>query len=380
MKFVDWHRIFMNDYYQVLGVSKSASSEEIRKAYYKLAHKHHPDKGGDEKKFKEISEAYSILSDKEKRAQYDRFGRTFEGGGAGGQPGFDFNWAWGRPFQGWGGEGSPDVEFDFGVGDLGEMVEEIFGFGGARKKKDVKKGKDIEVDIEIPLEDTLNSREKVITLEKMNVCSRCRGTGAEPGTKSKECFSCRGSGQVQEIRKTVFGSFTRYATCPECGGEGYRPEKPCNVCRGEGRIKGQEQIGVFVPPGVDTGQIIKVEGKGEAGKKGGKAGDLYIRIFVKKHHVFERKGDDLYFSLPITFSQATLGDEIEASTLEGTKILLEVPEGTESGKILRISKKGIPRFSGYGRGNLYVELIVKTPKKLTKKQKEAMEQLKKEGL
>jgi len=370
----------MRDYYQILGVSENASPEEIKRAYYKLAHKFHPDKGGgDEKKFKEISEAYSTLSDKEKRAQYDKFGKVFEGG-AGAQPGFDFNWAWGRPFQGWGGEGSPDIEFDFGVGDLGEMVEEIFGFGSTKKKKDVKKGKDIEVDIEIPLEDTLNGKEKVITLEKMNICSRCRGTGAEPGTKVKECFSCRGSGQVQEIRKTFFGSFTRYTTCPECGGEGYKPEKPCNVCRGEGRIKSQEQIKVFIPSGVDTGQIIKVEGKGEAGKKGGKAGDLYVRIFVKKHPIFERKGDDLYFSLPITFSQATLGEEIEASILEGTKILLEVPAGTESGKILRISKRGIPHFSGYGKGNLYVELIVKTPKKLTRKQKELMEQLRGEGL
>jgi len=357
------------DYYQILGVQKNASPDEIKKAYYKLAHKHHPDKGGDEKKFKEISEAYQILSNKEKRAQYDRFGRVFEGM-PGGEPGFDFQWAWGRP----------DMDFDFGFEDLGDMVEEMFGFGAPRRKRDLKKGKDIEIEMKIPLEDTLKGREKEISLYKMVSCSRCQGTGAEPGTKIKECFSCRGTGEVQQIKKTFFGSFTRLTICPECGGEGYRPDKLCNVCQGEGRIQEEEQIKIFIPAGVDTNQVIKVEGKGEAGRRGGKPGDLYVRIFVKPHPVFKRKGDDLCISLPISFSQAALGDEVEALTLEGKKILLTVPAGTESGKILRISDKGIPHFSGYGKGNLYVELIVKTPKKLTKKQKELLEQLRKEDL
>ena len=355
------------DYYQILGVSKDASPEEIKKAYYKLAHKYHPDKGGDEKKFKEINEAYQVLSDKEKRSQYDRFGQVFEGA----EPGFDFQWAWGRP----------DIDFEFGdFGDLGEMMEEMFGFGQPRRRKDLKKGRDIEIDIEIPLTETLKGKEKIVTLYKYITCSRCQGQGAEPGTKISECFSCRGTGEVQQIKKTFFGSFTRYTICPECGGEGYRPEKPCNVCRGDGRVKAEEDIKIWLPAGVDTNQVIKVEGKGEAGKKGGKPGDLYVRIFVKKHPVFDRKGDDLYVSLPISFSQATLGDEVEVPTLEGKKILLTVPAGSESGKILRISGKGIPHFSGYGRGNLYVELVVKTPKKLTKKQKELLEQLKKEGI
>jgi len=358
----------VKNYYQILGVSRNASSEEIKKAYYKLAHKYHPDKGGDEKKFKEINEAYQTLSNKDKRAQYDRFGQIFEGTEPG--PGFDFQWSWGKP----------DFDLDFDFGDLGEMVEDIFGFGASRKKKDLKKGRDIEIEIEIPLENTLKGKEKVITLEKMILCPRCQGVGGEPGTKIKECFSCRGTGQVQQIRKSFFGTFTRYTTCPECGGEGYRPEKLCNVCHGEGRIKGKEEIRVFIPAGVDTNQIIKVEGKGEAGKRGGKPGDLYIRISVKKHPLFKRKGDDLYIGIPISFSQAALGDEIEILTLEGNKILLKVPSGTESGKILRISDKGIPHFSGYGRGNLYLELIVKTPKKLTKKQKELLERLKEQGI
>lgn len=359
----------MKDYYQILGISRDASQEEIKKAYRKLAHKYHPDKGGNEKKFKEINEAYQILSDKEKKSQYDRFGRVFEGM-PGGEPGFDFQWAWGRPNAG----------FDFDFDDLGEMMEEMFGFGAQRRKKDLKRGKDIEIDLEISLEDVLRGRERVIVLRKMISCSRCQGLGAEPGTKIKECFSCRGTGQVQQIKKTFLGSFTRSTICPECGGEGYRPEKPCNVCQGEGRIDGEENIKVFIPAGVDTNQIIRVERKGDAGRKAGKSGDLYVRIFVRKHPIFTRKGDDLYIWQSVSFPQAALGDEIEIPTLEGTKVLLKVPSGTESGKVLRISGKGIPHFSGYGRGNLYVELALKTPKKLTKKQKELLEELKKEGI
>ncbi|MDO8424641.1 MAG: molecular chaperone DnaJ [bacterium] len=362
------------DYYQILGVTKGASSDEIKKAYYKLAHKYHPDKGGDESKFKEINEAYQILSDQTKRNQYDKFGQVFEGapgsGPQGGGPGFDFQWAWGNP--------NADVDFEFG--DLGDVVEEMFGFGGQRKKKDLKRGKDIEVDWEIPLEDVLRGKDETIVLEKMVSCPRCQGLGAEPGSKVKECFSCRGVGQVQQIKKTFLGSFTRYATCPECQGEGYRPEKPCNVCKGEGRVRDREEIKVFVPSGVDNNQVIKVEGRGEAGRKGGKSGDLYVRISVRRHPTFERKGDDLYVSFPVSFSQAALGAEVEVPTLEGKKILLQVAEGTESGKVLRISGKGIPHFSGYGRGNLYVELIVKTPKRLSKKQKEIMEKMKEEGM
>jgi len=356
------------DYYQILGVSRNASSEEIKKAYYKLAHKHHPDKGGDENKFKEINEAYQILSDKEKRVQYDRFGRVSEGAGA--EPGFDFQWAWGRP----------DADFEFDFGDLGDMVEEMFGFATPKKRKDLRRGKDLEIEIELSLEEILQGREKEINLEKNTTCSRCQGVGAEPGTKVVECFSCRGTGEVQQIKKTLFGSFTRWATCPECGGEGYRPEKFCNVCKGEGRIKGEEKIRIWIPAGVDTNQLIKIEGRGDAGKRGGKSGDLYIRISVKTHPIFERKGDDLYLKLPISFSRAALGDEIEIPTLDGKRILLKIPAGIESGKIIRISEKGIPHFSGYGRGNLYVELILKTPKKLTKKQKEILEKLKEEGI
>ncbi len=357
------------DFYQILGISRDASPDEVRKAYRKLAHKHHPDKGGDEKKFKEINEAYQILSDKEKRSQYDRFGRVFEGG-VGADPGSDFQWAWGRPEMG----------FDFDFEDLGDVMEEIFGFGTPRRKKDLRRGKNIEVGMEVSLEDVLQGKEKEISLSKPIICSRCQGTGAEPSTSIKECFSCRGTGQVQQIKKTPFGSFTHYVTCPECGGEGFRPEKPCNVCQGEGRAKGEEKIKIFIPAGVDGNQVIKIEEKGEAGKRGGRPGDLYVRIFVKPHPAFKRKGDDLHVKVPVSFSQAVLGDEIETSTLSGTKILLKVPAGTESGKILRISGKGIPHFSGYGRGDMYVELVIKIPKRLTKKQKELLEKLREEDI
>jgi molecular chaperone DnaJ len=362
------------NYYEVLGVPKSASQDEIKKAFHKLAHKYHPDKGGDEKKFKEINEAYQVLSDTSKRAQYDQYGRVFENGQPGANPfeGQGFNWAWGNRPQG------EDIEFD--VGDLGDIFAEFFGGARPQNKKNSRKGKDIQVDIELNLERTLKETVEKINLAKQVVCHRCQGTGAEAGSKIKECFSCRGTGQVQQVKKTVLGSFTTLATCPECKGEGTIPEKPCNVCKGEGRTKGEETIEVHIPAGIDTNQVIRVEGKGEAGKKGAKAGNLFVRIYVKQHPDFERRGDDLFTQTEINFSQAALGDEIEMKTLEGTNILLQVPEATESGKVLRISGKGIPHFGGYGRGNLYIELRIKTPRRLSRKQKEIFEKLKEEGL
>lgn len=359
----------MKDYYKILGIAKEATAEEIKKAYRKLAHKYHPDKGGDEEKFKEISEAYQTLSNKDKKAQYDQFGQTFEGAGPSSGFGFDFS-SMRDKFS------EDGVEFD----NLGEMFEDIFGFGRGQKKRDVRRGKDIEIDLEVSLKDILNKQEKIITLQKMADCSRCQGSGTEPGTKVKECFSCRGTGEVQQIRRTIFGQITHSIICPECGGEGVKPEKPCNVCKGEGRLKQEEKIKIIIPAGVDANQVLKVADKGEAGRRGGQAGDLYIRIYVKSHPTFKRKGDNLYASIPISFASAVLGDEIEILTLEGDKVKIRIPEGTETGKILRISHRGIPHFSGYGHGDLYLELIIKTPKKLTKEQKELLEKLKKQGL
>lgn len=357
------------DYYKILGIDKNASTEEIKLAFHRLAHKYHPHKGGDENKFKEINEAYQILSDREKRAQYDSFGQAFEG-----SAGQNYNWAWGS--------GTPNMNFDFE--DLNEIFDDIFGFGdfssSGSRKKDLKKGADIKVELEIPLEAALNEINKEINLYKEVVCSRCQGIGAEPGTKVNECFSCRGTGEVQQVKKTFLGSFTRWSICPECRGEGQRPEKFCNVCKGEGRIRAEEKINISIPAGVDSNQLIKIVGKGEAGKRNGQAGDLYIRVLVKRHKVFKREGDDLFVSIPISFSQAALGAEIEIPILEGSKLLEKIPAGSESGTILKISKKGIPHFSSSGRGDLYVELIIKTPKNLTKKQKELLRQLREQGL
>lgn len=362
------------DYYQILGIAKGASQEDIKRAYRRLAHKFHPDKGGDAGKFKEVSEAYQILSDADKRSQYDKFGRVFEGGV--GQEGFS-GFRWGFPGAEAGDEeGSSGFSFDF---DVGEIFEDFFG-GADAQGRDLRRGKDMEMELEIPLEATLQRKEEVIPLQRFITCARCQGVGAEPGSKVKECFSCRGTGQVQQIRRTIFGSFTRGGMCPECEGEGLQPEKPCNVCKGEGRVKGQEALKVQIPAGIDSNQILKIADKGEAGRRKGKAGDLYIRIHVKPHQVFQRKGDDLFVHMPILFSQAVLGDEVEVPTIEGTSILLTIAPGTESGKILKVPGKGIPHFAGLGRGSMNIEVQFKIPKKLTPQQRELLEKLQKEGI
>ena len=357
------------DYYAILGVKKTASQEEIKKAFRALAHKHHPDKGGDEKKFKEISEAYRTLGDKEKREQYDKFGRTFENEAAGG--GFDFS-------NGFGG-------FDFNFSEGGEvfsdLFEDFFGFGGGRaRSKDLRRGDDIELSVEIDMKNVLKKFVKKLAYERMVNCPRCKSDGAEPGTRVKECFSCRGTGFVETLRRSIFGAITHSSVCPECKGEGKVPEMPCNVCKGEGRIKGFEEFDFEIPSGVDTGQSLKVSGMGDAGRRGGKSGNLFVRIFVKPHPFFIRKGDDLHLNLPISFSQAVLGGEIGVPTLEDKEIFLKVPSKTESGKVFRVRGKGISHFSGFGRGDMLVKLTINIPDRLTKKQKELLEQLKEEGL
>ncbi len=362
------------DYYEILGIKKDASQEEVKKAFHRLAHKYHPDKGGDEKKFKEINEAYQVLSDAQKRAQYDQFGNAFNQAGPGGQgQNWGFNWSW---------QNNPQQDVEFDVEDLGDIFENFFSFGGGRKtsKKDLRRGKDIQVDLEIKLEETLQPINRKITLRKMIVCHRCNGNGAEPNTKINECFACRGTGQVQEVKRTMLGSYTTFTTCPECKGDGTKPEKPCNVCKGEGRIKGDETIDITMPAGIDNGQVIEITEKGDVGRKGGRAGNLYAKVFVKEHPLFSRKGDDLYASEEISYSQSVLGDEIELPTLEGTNILLKIPQGTEAGKIFRIQGKGTVHFGSLSRGDMYVKLRVKSPKKLTRRQKQLLEELKKEGL
>lgn len=354
----------MKDYYEILGVSKNASKEDIKRAYRKLAHKYHPDKkDGDEGKFKEVNEAYQVLSDESKKSQYDRFGRV-DGGPQQGPGGFDFS-------QG---------GFDFDMGDLGDLFEEAFGSSRRGDARDLRRGNDIEISLEMSLEEVLNKQDKKFKINKFTSCQRCHGEGAEPGTPKNECVSCRGTGVVQEMKRTIFGSFTREAACPDCQGEGQKPDKPCNVCRGEGRIKKEEDINVSIPAGVDSNQILKVTGKGDAGKKGGRSGDLYIRILVKRHPVFSRKGDDLLATVSIPYSTAIQGGETSVKDIEGKGLKVKIPAGTPSGKVIKISGKGVTRFSGFGRGNLFLKMVIDLPKKLTKRQKELLREMKKEGL
>ena len=375
----------MKDYYKILGVKRDASEEEIKRAYYKLAHKYHPDKGGDEKKFKEINEAYQVLSDKRKRAQYDQFGNTFEYGGnpeAGsygfGQPGNNGRWSFHF------GNGFNNRNFGFDkADDLGKIFESFFGGDTVEEEEeeeDVRRGEDIKINLEINLEDTLHPFEKKIYLNKYVVCPRCHGTGAEPGTKLKKCPTCGGTGKVQGIKRTIFGSFITYTTCPVCHGEGYVPERPCSVCHGEGRIKQNTEINLKIPAGVDSNQILKFKGLGNAGRHQGEAGDLYVRILIKPNSTFKREGDDLIYTASMSFSQAVLGGEIDIPTLEGSTLSLRIPKGTPSGKVFRISKKGIPHFGRVGRGDLYVKLNIKIPTKLSKEQRDILEKLKQEGL
>jgi len=343
------------DYYRILGVDRNATQDEIKKAFRKLAHKHHPDKGGDEKEFARISEAYQVLGDKQRRVQYDQFGTSFNGG-----QGFDFG-----NFQ------------DF---DLGDIFEDMFGFAKQRKTS-FRKGGDLQLDIEMKLEDVLQDQTKTFVITRFKECQRCGGSGAEPNTKIKECSTCRGQGQVQQVQRTIFGTISHSTVCPECKGEGSVPEQPCNVCKGEGRIKDKEQITIEIPAGIDSGQIIKVPGKGDAGKKKGIPGDLYVRINISKHPRFIRKGDDLYSDLEIPYTTLVLGGEVEVPTLEDKKrTILKIPSNTKTGKVFKILNKGIPRYSRLGKGNLYVKIKVNTPDRLTKSQKRLLKSLQEEGL
>lgn len=364
----------MKDYYDVLGVSKNASSEEIKKAYRKLAHQHHPDKGGDEKKFKEVNEAYQVLGNPQKRSQYDQFGRTFESGGFQGQGQEGFGGFSGFDFRNFG--GSQNFEgFSFS-----DIFEDFFGFQNeGRGKKRQKRGNDIAVDLEITLEDTFSGIDKEIDLQKMIVCQRCQGSGGEPGTRMVECPTCHGKGEVYETQRTFLGAFNKISVCPQCGGVGKKPEKKCGECHGDGRVRKIEKISLHVPSGINDGEVIKAERKGEAGGVGSKPGDLYIKIHVKKHPYFKRKGGDIFYDLHLSFSQAALGDELSVPTIDG-KTFLKVPSGVESGGTIILKGKGMPNVYGGNRGDQIISFKVATPQKLTRRQKELLEELRKEGL
>ena len=360
------------DYYKTLGVDKNASKDEIKKAFRTLAHKYHPDKkGGDDAKFKEINEAYSILSDEKKRQQYDMYGSGFSGAGqqgsgfggfGGGFDGFDFS----QFTQGGNGAG-----FEF---DLGDIFGDVFG-GGRRTK--TKRGRDISIDIELSFEEAVFGVERKILLNKTSVCDVCGGTGAEKGTEMDICKTCNGKGSIREMKQTFFGQFESVKTCDVCGGTGKVPKVKCKVCSGHGILKKETEIKVKIPAGIDNGEMIRLSGAGEA-ISGGQDGDLYIKVHVKKHPLFRREGNNLVTDLNIKLTDALLGMNYVLKTLDGD-LTVKIPEGVSFGEILRVKGKGVP-VVGHGRGDILIKINILMPKKLSKNSKKAIEELKNEGL
>lgn len=362
----------MADFYEILGVSKGASDDEIKKAYRKLAHKYHPDKsGGDEAKFKEINEAYQVLSDKTKRQQYDQFGQTFQGGAGQGFGGFDFS-GFQQGFGNGGFEG-----FEFG----GEGFEDIFSniFGGGTRSRRKAYGADIQVDVEITFSEMVHGAEKEIKLYKRVTCDHCKGSGGEPGANLKTCPTCKGSGRIQTTRRSLFGTFSQVSECPECHGSGQVYEKKCSKCGGDGRTRQEQMIELKIPAGISDGQTISVKGQGEAGERGAQAGDLYVNVHILPHKKFMRKGNDILSKEYVPFSVATLGGKIEIDTIDG-KLILKIPAGTPSGEIFRVKGRGIPELHGRGVGNLLVTVVVSVPKSLSREQKNLLEKLKDQGI
>lgn len=359
------------DYYDILGVSRDASEDEIKKAYRKLAHKHHPDKsGGDEAKFKEASSAYSVLSDKDKRKQYDQYGQTFDGSGPGGGAGFG-----GFDFSGFG--GGRQSGFDFGGSGFEDIFSEMFGGGGrGTGRARAQAGSDIQVEVEITFDEMAKGVKKDVRVQKLAQCATCKGSGGEPGSSEETCATCQGRGQINRTIKSFLGTFNQAEICPSCHGKGRTFSKKCHTCHGDGRTQVSETINVEIPAGIQSGQAISMSGKGEAGEQGAPSGDLYIVVRVKPHQFFERKGDDVFSTAEISFAQAVLGDKIAIETLEGD-VMMKVPAGTQSGEIFRIREKGIPHLQKWGKGDHMVKVIVDIPKKLSKEQKKLVEALRK---
>ena len=355
------------DYYKILGLEKNASVDDVKKAFKKSAMQHHPDRpGGDEKKFKEINEAYQVLGDAEKRKRYDQFGSDFEqqGGFGGGVNWEDFmQQARGGGFSG-----------NFGGVDLGDIFGEMFGFGGGRQGRREARGNDIQVDIEINFKEAAFGVEREISLRKQEKCDVCQSSGAEPGSAVDTCHTCKGQGQVAQIRRTILGSMQTVTTCPDCRGRGKRAGKKCKHCGGDGIMAKTSNIKLKIPAGIDDGQSIRLTGHGEAASHGGQSGDLYARVHVKPLKGFAREGYDIYTEKEISYPQAVLGDHIAVETLDG-EIKLVVPEGTESGQLIRLRDKGVPRLEGRGRGDQYVKVKIRVPKKLNRETRKKLEEL-----
>ena len=348
------------DYYEVLGIQKGASEDEIKKAYKKLARKYHPDMNpGDkeaEEKFKEVNEANEVLSDPEKKARYDQFGFA----------GVDPNYGAGA------GGGAYGGGFDFG--DLGDIFGSFFGggFGGQRRNPNApQRGESIRASVSISFTEAAFGCEKAVTIERSEQCPTCKGSGCAPGTTPEICPDCHGSGTVQTRRQTPMGVFASNGPCRKCGGTGRLIHQPCSDCRGSGAVRKRRTIKVNIPAGIDHGQTISLRGQGGAGKNGGPAGDLLITVMVQPHEIFRRDGVDVFCEAPITFTQAVLGAELEIPTIDG-KVKYSIPEGTQTGTVFRLKGKGIPVLNGRGRGDQYVTVVIETPRSLNKEQKEAL--------
>lgn len=340
------------DYYNILGVSKDASKEEIKKAYKKLAKKYHPDLNkdvGSEEKFKEISEAAAVLGDDKKRQQYDQFGSE----------GF-------KGFEGFDGFDMGDI-----FGGFGDIFGEAFGFGNRRRGP--KRGRDLRFDLDIELEEASEGITKKVVIPKLDECDECNGTGAKSKSDIKECSKCHGSGILSVTKRTIFGVMRTQITCPQCDGTGEEIKNPCKKCKGTGRTHVEKKIEVKIPAGVDEGTRLRISQEGEAGEKGASPGDLYVVIHVIPHKIFKRKGDDIFMNVSISFKQAVLGDTIKIPTLNGDA-KLKIPSGTQPGTVFRLRGKGIPNLRGYGTGAQNVEVNIDVPTRVTRKQKKALEE------
>ena len=344
------------DYYEVLGISKNATPEEIKKAYRQMARKHHPDVARDDEnaaeKFKEINDAYEVLSDEQKKSAYDRFGHDAFDPSRNGAGGFD----------------------DFGNGGFTDLFDLIFGGagGGGRRRRGPQRGADKDMRLDINFEDAIFGMEKDVELSRIEKCEKCNGNGAQPGTPIKTCPTCQGRGQTKTVQSTPFGRFETMRTCNHCHGEGKIVEKPCSACKGNGQVRKKRKINVRIPAGIDTGLRLRVQGEGEQGILGGPHGDLYITIVVRPHAKFKREEYNLITRLRITFVQAALGTEIEVPILGGASHKIKVPEGTQPGDIITLKGKGVPHLSSQKWGDLKVGIDITIPTRLTKKQKELL--------
>lgn len=356
------------DYYEVLGVSKGASADEIKKAFRKQAVQHHPDKeGGNEEKFKEINEAYDVLKDAQKRQRYDQFGHAGVGGATGGGAG-------GNPFEGFGGFGNGQgVNFDFGDG-LGDIFSQFFGgaAGGGSRRQAAKRGRDVEVQLQLTFEEAIFGIEHDMSLDLLDTCEHCKGTTVEPGYELKTCPTCHGSGHQVRVVNTMFGGIQQTVECETCHGAGKVPEKVCSVCHGSGTQRRKQTIKVKIPAGIDDGATIRLAGRGEA-IGGGEKGDLYIHIRVKADKRFTREGDIILSEEHVSMVNAALGTEIEVKTVDGN-VRMKVPAGTQSGTDFKLSGHGVPHMNSDKRGPHIVSIMVDTPTKLSKKQKKLLEE------